>query len=203
MILYGASGHAKVIMSSLEASGHSVQLFFDDDPSKTSFRGVEVRSPYEADLLSEVPLIISVGDNTIRQRLAGSIRHPFGRAKHPSVLLDPSVQVGEGTVLLQGSVVQADTQLGRHVIINTCASVDHDCRVADFVHIAPGARVCGGVRIGMGTLVGAGSVVAPNVIIGDYCLIAAGSIITRSIPSGAIVRGNPGRVLKIVFPQIP
>ncbi len=96
---------------------------------------------------------------------------------------------------MPGVIVQADARLGRHVIVNTAATVDHDCVLGDFAHIAPGVVLCGAVQVGEGTLVGAGSVIAPNLTIGANCLIAAGSVVTTHLPDGATVRGNPARAV--------
>jgi acetyltransferase-like isoleucine patch superfamily enzyme len=96
---------------------------------------------------------------------------------------------------LHHAVIQADAVLGRHVIINTAATVDHNCVIDDFVHIAPGVILAGNVRVGENTLIGAGSIVAPGLTIGKNCFVAAGSVVTINIPDGATVRGNPARII--------
>ena len=197
MLLYGASGHAKVIISALRANGIVVCGVFDDDLSKIEVSNIPVLGSYNALTFSENPLIIAIGYNNIRQKIAAQIAHRFGTVVHPSAVVDESVAMGGGTVVLHNAVVQADAVLGNHVIVNTSASIDHDCRIGNFAHIAPNAVLCGSVWVGAGTLVGAGTVVAPNLKIGQNCLIAAGSVVTRHIPDNAIVRGNPGRIIKI------
>jgi len=196
MLLYGAGGHAKVIMSCLRASGQTILGIFDDDISKKQLYLVPVVGAYNSDFMPNDAIIIAIGHNDIRQQITAMVKHHFGQVVHPSAVVDESVQVGEGTVVFHNVVVQADAQIGRHVIVNTAALIDHDCQIADFVHIAPRATLCGNVRVGAGTLVGAGVVVAPNLSIGQNCLIAAGSIVTRHIPDFCIVRGNPGRIIK-------
>lgn len=196
MILYGASGHAKVIISCLQANQQPVLGIFDDDLSKQALWQIPVVGSYRPDFMFDEPLIVAIGYNDIRQKIAAMVQHRFGRVVHPSAVVDASVKVGAGTVIFQGGIVQADAQIGQHVIVNTSASIDHDCTIEDFVHIAPKATLCGNVRVGAGTLVGAGSVIAPNLKIGKNCLIAAGSVVTTHIPDGAIVRGNPARVIK-------
>lgn len=198
MLLYGASGHAKVIISCLRANLISISGIFDDDLSKKELWSIPVVGSYQTDYESEEPLIISIGNNLIRQKIAASIRHSFGKVLHPSAIIDASVEIGEGSVVFQNAVLQADARIGKHVIINTSASVDHECQLADFVHIAPNATLCGNVQVGEGTLIGAGTIVAPNLRIGKSCMIAAGSVITKHIPDYAIVRGNPARILKII-----
>jgi len=195
MLLYGASGHAKVIASILRAARQEVTAIFDDDLGKKNLGDLPVVGVYDPDFQPAAPLIISIGYNDIRRKVANVIRHRFGTAIHPSALVDETATIGEGTVVMPGVIVQADARLGRHVILNTAATVDHDCVLGDFVHIAPGATLCGAVQVGEGTLIGAGSVVAPNLTIGANCLIAAGSVVTTHIPDGATARGNPARVI--------
>lgn len=197
MLLYGASGHAKVIISCLRAQNVEINAIFDDDLSKNELWGIPVVGNYNADQSSSLPLIISIGYNTRRKKVAATIQHRFGKVVHPTATIDESVKWEEGTVIFHHVVIQADAQIGKHVIINTSASIDHDCVVDDFVHIAPKATLCGNIRVGEATLIGAGSVVAPNLTIGKNCMIAAGSVITKNIPDNAIVRGNPARVIKI------
>ena len=189
MILYGASGHAKVIVSCLRDSGLSVTAIFDDDPSKTILSDIKLTGQYQAELFPEHPLIIAIGDNRLRENISKTILHSFGIVQHPSALVDETVSIGEGTVIMHRAVIQAETIVGKHVIINTMASVDHECNIGDFAHIAPGVILCGNVKIGKGTLIGAGSVIVPNVTIGSNCVISAGSIIKHNIPDGILVKG--------------
>ena len=198
MLLYGASGHAKVIISCLKANGQTIAAIFDDDLAKKELKNSPVVGSYDADFRPELPLIVAIGYNDIRKKVVALIQHRFGTVVHPSAVVDESVEIGLGTVVFHQAIIQTDAKIGQHVIINTAASIDHDCQIADFVHIAPNATLCGNVRVGEGTLVGAGAVVAPNLSIGKGCLIAAGSVITRNIPDFATVRGNPGRVIKLL-----
>lgn len=82
------------------------------------------------------------------------------------------------------------------MIVNTGASVDHDCKIDDFVHISPRATLCGNVIVGEGTQVGAASVIIPGIKIGKWCTIGAGTVIIRDVPDYAVVVGNPGKVIK-------
>lgn len=196
MILYGASGHAKVIISCLRANGIAIKGIFDDDIHKKFLWDIPVIGSYDANLYQEEPLIIAIGYNNIRQKISHVVTHSFGKVWHPSAMIDTSVAIGEGSVVFHQSIIQADTRIGKHVIVNTAASIDHDCQIGDFVHIAPNTTLCGNVRVGSGTLVGAGSTIAPNLTIGKECLIAAGSVVTKNIPDFSIVRGNPARIIK-------
>lgn len=195
MLIYGAGGHAKVLMSILAACGKELAGIFDDDPGHAAFRGYHVLHRYDPDFLRELPLIIAIGDNLTRKKMAECISHGFGTAIHPSARLDGSVGIGKGSVVVHGAIIQADTTLGEHVIVNTGARVDHDCSLSDFVHIGPGATLCGNVSVGECTLVGAGSVVMPGIRIGHRCKIGAGAVVLSDVPDDTKVAGNPARII--------
>ena len=200
MLLYGASGHARVIISCLYAGGKSVDAIFDDDLHKKSLCNIPVVGGYQADYKMNEQLIVAVGDNTVRHRLAQLICHSYGIAIYPSAQVDPTVNMGDGCVVFHGSILQANTRLGSHVIINTGASVDHDCAIADFVHIAPGAILCGGIRVETGAFIGAGAIVCPNLTIGRWAVVGAGTVVTKPVPDYAVVAGNPARIIKMNTP---
>ena len=196
MLLYGAGGHAKVIISCIHSMGEEVEAIFDDDPLKTQLCGINVSGKYDPGFCSDQPVILAIGDNHLRNKISKIIRHRFETVIDPTSQIDKNVLIGEGTVIMPKCVLQVDSQIGKHVIVNTGAIVEHDCRIADFVHLAPGVVLCGNVYVGENTLVGAGSIVVPNITIGSNCLIAAGTVITQDIPDGSIVRGNPGRIIR-------
>jgi sugar O-acyltransferase (sialic acid O-acetyltransferase NeuD family) len=199
MLIYGAGGHARVLISCLKANRLPVDAIFDDDETRHQILGYKVDGVYQSDKYPATPVLIAIGSNQLRYQIAKRIRHPFGIQVHPSALVDESVKIGAGSVILHGSIIQTGAKIGEQVIINTGARIDHDCLIADYVHIAPGSILCGHVEIGSFTLVGAGSVVIPGIKIGMHCHIAAGSVITRNIPDGSVVRGNPGRIIKSLF----
>lgn len=196
MYLIGASGHAKVVMDCLRDAGVSIQGLFDANPMVKSLKGHEVKGDYTASNQEE-PLVISIGANSIRQKIAQSLKgRLFGKVVHPSALISSDVALGEGTVVFHAAVIQSSAQIGKHVIVNTAASIDHDCIIGDFAHIAPQVTLCGNVTVGEGTLVGAGSVVVPGITIGKWCVIGAGSVVFRNVPDYGLVVGNPARLIK-------
>ena len=77
--------------------------------------------------------------------------------------------------------MQPGCRIGKHVILNTACSIDHDCVIDDYAHIAPGAHLCGNVRVGEGSLVGVGVGVAPNTKIPEWSLVKAHRIDIESI----------------------
>lgn len=196
MYLIGASGHAKVVMDCLLDAGVAIEGLFDQDPAVNNLKGYSVKGDYTSSHTEE-PLIISIGVNSIRQRIAEHLKgRVFGKVIHPSAMISSDVILGEGTVVFHGAIIQSSTKIGKHVIVNTSASIDHDCIIGDYVHIAPQVTLCGNVSIGKGTLVGAGAVVIPGIKIGKDCIIGAGSAVFRNVPDYGMVVGNPARLIK-------
>lgn len=192
MYLYGASGHAKVIIDILRANNETIEALFDDNEAITQLltypvlRSSEVRGP----------LIVSIGSNAIRQKVVLPLSVEFGHAIHPLAIVSEEAKIGEGSVVMQGAIIQSCTQVGKHVIINTGASVDHECVIDDFVHISPHCTLCGNVSVGEGTWIGAGTTVTPGVKIGEWSVIGAGSVVTKDIPDRVLAVGNRCKIIK-------
>jgi len=191
--LYGASGHAKVVIDILSKNGVKEFILLDDNQKLKRLNGYLINYPGEINFSQDDEFLITIGDNKTRERLGKRIDMSFFSAIHPSVTLGAGVSVGQGSVIMAGAVINPDTRIGRHCIINTKASIDHDCCLEDFVHVAPGSTLCGGVTVGEGTLIGAGATVVPNVKIGRWVKVAAGAVIIQDIADNKVVIGVPAR----------
>ena len=202
--LFGASGHAKVIIDILERKGdYCIQGLFDDERSLwgQALMGYAILGGKAEMKALQADLFLSIGDNQIRSRLAAEFMQQgvsFATAIHPDASISRDVQIGVGSVVMAGAVINADTHIHEHVIVNTCASVDHDCVLEDAVHIAPGAHLCGGVSVGKGTLIGAGATVVPNINIGCDAIVGAGATVVNDIPDGVMVLGTPAKIVNTV-----
>lgn len=192
MYLYGASGHAKVIIDILRANNETIEALFDDNEAITQLLDYPVLRSSEV----RGTLIISIGSNEIRRKVANFLSIEFGRAIHPLAIVSEEAKIGEGSVVMQGAIIQSCTQVGKHVIINTGASVDHECVIDDFVHISPHCTLCGNVSVGEGTWIGAGTTVIPGVKIGKWSVIGAGSVVTKDIPDHVLAVGNRCKIIK-------
>jgi len=201
MIFYGASGHATVVIEAWLASGGSVTAIYDDDLSIKKLLHFPVAGKFDPAKAKGHYVFLSIGSNNARKDLSAVVHSPFGKVVHPSTFLSPTSSLGEGSVAMAGVVINANTKVGKHVILNTRCSIDHDCDLADFVHVSPGATVCGGVSVGEGTQVGAGATIIQNISVGKWAIIGAGSVVVADVPDYAVVMGVPGRVTRIDKPR--
>lgn len=192
--LFGASGHAKVIMDIIEAQGDSVGCLYDDTPHCDSIHGYKVYKANNTEVVG--PLIISIGSNTARWLISERYKLKYATAIHPGATMSQSAAIGEGSVVMHGAIIQPDVEIGRHCIINTGASIDHECQIGDYVHISPHATLCGNVYVGEGSWIGAGTTIIPGIKIGRWCTIGAGSVVIHDIPDEVIAYGNPCKVIR-------
>jgi acetyltransferase EpsM len=195
--LYGASGHGKVIAEIVEQNGDTIHGVFDDDPAVTGLLGYPSLGEFDAAKLStNARVIISIGNNGIRRKVALRLNVPFATAVHPSASVSKRSTIGAGTVVMAGVTVNADVKVGEHVILNTNCSVDHDCELGNFVHVSPNVALAGNVKVGEGTHLGIGSCVIQGIIIGKWATIGAGTVVITDVPDNAVIVGNPGRIIK-------
>ncbi len=205
LVVFGAGGHAKVVIDIIEQQGnYEIAGLLDDDLKHQGkrFFGYPVlgtRTDLPALISAQLRhAIVTIGDNASRAAVATLLDRDgwqFASAVHPRASIGRGVKIGPGSVVMAGCVVNADATLGGQVIVNTGATVDHDCRIEDAVHIAPGCHLCGGVSVGQGSLLGAGSTVTPGVRIGRNVIVGAGSTVIRDIADAARVSGVPARPL--------
>ncbi len=197
--IIGAGGHAKVVIDTLRTLGtFDVLGVLDDDPLRlgTDVLRIPVRgdvSHKSIDRFGIEEAIIAIGSNRARAAVAGRLadRVSWATAIHPTAHLAPGVRIGEGTVVFAGAIVQPSSVVGRHVILNTACSVDHDGSIGDFVHMAPGVRLAGNVQVGEGALLGIGCSVIPERTIGAWATIGAGGVVVDDIPPDVTAKGIP------------
>jgi sugar O-acyltransferase (sialic acid O-acetyltransferase NeuD family) len=191
--VYGAGGHAKVVLAALDAARIPVGGVFDV-VARQSVLGHAVRHADECVPAPERRVVVAIGNNLTRRRVVSELSargHRFATLIHPHAWVAPGVFVGEGAVIFAGAVVQPDAVIGEHAILNTGCSVDHDCVVGAFAHVAPGARLAGDVHVGEGGFVGIGAVVIPGRRIGAWATVGAGAAVVRDVEDGVTVVGVP------------
>ncbi len=199
MLIYGVGEHSKVIVDCLYSQNTEINGFFDDNVKEMNFGNFDFLGQYQMSILSGKKIIIAIGNNQIRKELSQKITHQIGKVVHSHSCISPFAHIEEGLMILPFAVVQAYTHIGKHVILNTNSTIEHDCNIDNFVHIAPHATLGGGVEIGEGTLIGLSATILPKIKIGKWCVIGAGAVVNKDIPDFCVAYGVPAKIKKNVI----
>ncbi len=197
LTIIGASGHGKVAADIARLNGYDEIEFLDDNTELHSCGKWPVIGTSELASGIEHDLFIAIGNATVRKRLMEQLQDKhIVTLIHPSAVIAEDVEIDVGSVVMAGAVINPGTRVGKGCIINTSSSVDHDCMLEDYVHVAVGSHIAGTVSIGKGTWVGAGVTVSNNILICDRCLIGAGSVVIHSLKDAGTYVGIPAKMVK-------
>ncbi|MEW6055176.1 MAG: acetyltransferase [Bdellovibrionota bacterium] len=203
VLVFGAGGHAKVIIDILEKQGkYKIVGILDDSVKTATALGYPVLGPESR--LGEFKVtqgIVAIGDNWARSKLVERIGRlapgfQFVVAIHPSAQIGKDVEIGPGSVVMAGTCINPSTKIGSHCIVNTASSIDHDCAVEDFASIGPGATLGGNCKIGKMSMVGLGASIIHQINVGEHALIGAGAAVVEDIPQNVVAVGTPARIVK-------
>ena len=186
IVIIGGGGHAKVVVDAIKCSGKfDIHGIIDPNLEKgVSVLGVPVLG--SDDILAEIFKrevkcafigIGSIGDCCVRKKIYDNLKRIGFRLpviSHPKAVIAEDVELGEGTLVVAGAIINPGAKIGKNVIINTSSSVDHDCIIGDFAHIAPGATLNGRVNVGAETHIGTGANIIQSLNIGKRCIVGAG-----------------------------
>lgn len=202
IIVIGAGGHAKVCIELLVAMGEQVAYCVGDVDSLNQcltipvLKGDEHLVHLHGQGYSKV--FIAIGSNALRVRLAKQamvLGYHLVNAISPHAIISRSVQLGRGIAIMAGAVINAEACIADLAIINTGATVDHDCWLERAVHIGPQCGLAGNVRVGEFSFLGIGCKIIPDVIIGARTIIGAGSVVIASIEDDVTAVGVPTRII--------
>lgn len=201
LLIVGAGGHGRVVADCAAAgSTYSEIAFLDDRHPQEAISGpwpIVGRLDELAQLATRFDAcVIALGK--AQQRLAmidaavcAGLDVPT--LVHPAAVLSRHAHLEQGVVMLAGAIVNFGARLGRGCIVNTAGTVDHDCELADGVHVCPGAHLAGDVRVGLRTWFGIGAVARQGLRIGADVTVGAGAVCVRDVPDGTTVAGVPAR----------
>lgn len=199
LIIIGASGHGRVIADIAKTMGYTDIGFLDDNPSIKGCGGYPVYGTTVDIGIFDSDYVIGIGNPKIRRimhhRILATGKKPVSLI-HNNAVIGEDVTIGAGSVIMAGAVLNPGTRIGDECIINTCASVDHDCILEDYVHISVGAHLAGTVVIGEATWIGIGAVVSNNLFICGDCMIGAGAVVVNNIDDSGTYVGVPAKRIK-------
>ncbi|MDP2939777.1 MAG: acetyltransferase [Candidatus Omnitrophota bacterium] len=208
IILLGGGGHCKVVIEAI-LSQKKFKIAGIIDKKKNIGKKIlgfsiigednDVEDYFKKGVKNCFIAVGSIGNTNLRINLfnlAKNFGFKFPNVIHPGALISKFAKVGEGNYIAPGVIINAGVIIRNNCIINTATTIDHDCQIGDFVHIAPGVTISGGVKVGQSTHIGTGSSVIQSIKIGKNTIIGAGSMVTNDIDNNIIAYGNPCRKVK-------
>lgn len=197
LLIIGASGHGKVAADiALKMNSWQSISFLDDNENLEFSLGLEVigKSNEAIKHINDFDIFVGIGNNAIRKKVQESLELEGARIPtliHPNATLGEQVEVGSGTAVMAGVVINCCTQIGKGCIINTGSTIDHDNLIEDYVHISPGVHLAGTVQVGKGSWIGIGSSISNNIKITNNSIVGAGSVVVRDIINAGTYVGVP------------
>ena len=199
LLIIGASGHGRVVADiAIKMSRWQQIAFLDDDEDIQSPIRIEVIGKLNDafSYINDYDIFVAIGNNKTREKIQIQLELAGANIPtliHPSAIIGEKVEVGIGTVVMAGVVINCCSTIGEGCIVNTGAVIEHDNVIEDFVHISPGGRLAGTVKVGKGSWLGIGSVVSNNVNICSGCKIGAGAVVVKDITEPGTYVGIPAR----------
>lgn len=202
LIIIGAGGHGKVVADiALLLNRYKKIAFLDDNENiKTALSFKVIGKTDMASLyINEYDFFIAVGNSYLRRKFTEnliSMGANLATLIHPSAIIGSDVQIGLGTVIMAGAVVNCLSRIGCGCIINTKSSVDHECAIDDYVHLSPGVTLSGNVSVGRGSWLCSGSIISNDLKIVAETIIGAGAVVIKDIITPGVYVGNPAKFIK-------
>ncbi|HZK72306.1 MAG TPA: acetyltransferase [Clostridia bacterium] len=199
LLIIGASGHGKVIADiAIKMNKWNNIAFLDDDEVLKESMGFKVIGTSENafNYIEDSDIFVAIGNNTTREKVQVKLETAgtsIPTLVHPSAIIGEQVEIGLGTVIMAGVVINCCSKIGKGCIINTGSNLDHDNVIEDYVHISPGANLAGTVKVGKSSWLGIGSVVCNNVNICSECKVGAGAVVVKDIDEAGTYVGVPAR----------
>jgi len=202
ILIYGGGGHAKAVMEMVRAIGaYQIAGIVDDGiPAGTNVLGIPVLGSRailpqlaRAGLKLAANGVGGIIDIGIRVKIFKVLEEngfSFPPLVHPSVVVEPSAQVGGGVQVFPQAYVGSSAVLQPRCMVNTGAIVSHDCKIGSYSHIAPGAMLAGHVHVGERTLVGMGVTTAIGIRIGNGARIGNSATLYADVQDRIIVKAG-------------
>ena len=213
IVVIGSSGHAKVVIDTIEEQGLYKIVGLIDDFRQVGEKTWEYKIlgsiedlPRLVDEYSSSNIAIAIGDNFGRKMVAEKIQQlcqpvHFPCIIHPKSIIARNVSIGKGTYVSAQVNIAPDCRIEKFCNLLTTISIGHDVRMGDYCSIAPCATVGGNVEIGCVSAISLGVTINQRVIIGEHTIVGAGATVVRDIPSYVVAYGSPAKIIRSRKPE--
>lgn len=206
-VFWGASGHAKAVAHAVRYVPDIEIVGYLDDVNKDrhgqEFEGGLILGGREQlDILKEqgiTSFILGFGHCSRRIEIGQMLTENGFKLLsivHSKAVISPDVVIGAGVVILAGAIIDPGCIIDKYAIINNGAIINHECFIGEGTHVCPGVNIAGRTTVGRGCWIGIGTTIIDKIRVGDGVFIGAGSVVTRDVPSGYMLYGNPAKIIR-------
>jgi sugar O-acyltransferase (sialic acid O-acetyltransferase NeuD family) len=209
IVIFGSGCHAKIVFSEiLKLKRYKILGFIDDFAPKKKIVVKYKNKKYlnlgkikDLKKYKKISGVIGVGSSILRKKIYNEIKNILKNFKFEKIIskdsiIDETVKIGDGSVVISNSVINRSTVIGKHCLINTSVSIDHDNYFDDFSGTGPGVTTGGKVKVGKLSYLGIGSTIKNTVKIGKNSFIGGSSFVNKNCLDNALYFGVPAKKIK-------
>lgn len=207
--IFGVGGFGREVLALIKDINRVTQTwsivgFFDDGHEKgETINGYPILGKTE-DLnnwKTPISLVVSIGNPIVKKRILEKITNSlvdYPTLIHPTVWIGDKefVELGDGCIICAGNLITTNIRIEDFVILNLGCTVGHDTVINSFSAFMPSVNISGEVTIGEGVYVGTGAKIINQLEIGDYTIVGAGAVVSKSLPPNCTAVGVPAKPIK-------
>lgn len=207
--VYGASGFGKEVMPLVREQYATLDkekfVFIDDSQAGSTLSGYPVLSyaDFLANPSEEKGVVIAIANSQVREKLGTQLTADKVQQLNiqaSNAMIAEEAEIAEGSLFCAFTCVTSNAKIGKCFHANIYSYVAHDCVIGDYVTFAPGVKCNGNVHIEDHAYIGTGAVIKQGtlkrpIVIGKGAVVGMGAVVTKSVPAGVTVIGNPAKPL--------